>query len=424
MRKFLALFTLLALSIVSPAFADWTGKDASGSTITFKNADDCTSVVCVPVAALVNAAGATLYGTAGTANAGVLSIQGIASMTPVGISIASGGAAAGALAAGAGVDGWDLTQGAKADAVCPTATGTCSSIALLKFLNTNVASPPPLNVNGSNTAWTGLTPGVAQTGTIIAANMDLSSVAGIALGAMANYGTSPGAVKVQGVNAFVTNTVTVTGAGGTFPATLNTTPSLANGNGVVLTQGGAVLSATNGGFQNVLQGNAVLSATNGLYANLLQGNAVLSATNGLYANLMVGNAAVATGTGAIGSTVPRFGVATDQATNAGAALVKGGVGTVNGGSDYETVAASQTAQALGATGATGDYLSHCVLQPTTTGAGTMTILDNATVIFTFTTGTLSNLVPIAIPIGALSVSGAWKVTTGANESVTCFGKFT
>lgn len=133
---------------------------------------------------------------------------------------------------------------------------------------------------------------------------------------------------------------------------------------------------------------------------------------------------VLTGTGATGTGAQRVTVSTDQATNAGAALVKGGVGTVNGGSDYETVAASQTAQALGATGATGDYLSHCVLQPTTTGAGTMTILDNATVIFTFTTGTLSNLAPIAIPIGAISVSGAWKVTTGANETATCFGKFT
>lgn len=38
---------------------------------------------------------------------------------------------------------------------------------------------------------------------------------GTALGAMANYGTSPGAVLVPGVNAFITNTVTVSN-GGTF----------------------------------------------------------------------------------------------------------------------------------------------------------------------------------------------------------------
>lgn len=39
--------------------------------------------------------------------------------------------------------------------------------------------------------------------------MSLSAVSGSALGAPANYGTSPGAVLVPGVNAFVTNTPTV-----------------------------------------------------------------------------------------------------------------------------------------------------------------------------------------------------------------------
>lgn len=91
---------------------------------------------------------------------------------------------------------------------------------------------------------------------------------------------------------------------------------------------------------------------------------------------------------------------------------------------YETVAASQTAQVLGGAGATGDYLSHVILQPVTTAAGTMTILDNATVIFTFTTGTLADLRPVTIPINAYSVSGAWKITTGANETATAFGVFT
>ena len=95
-----------------------------------------------------------------------------------------------------------------------------------------------------------------------------------------------------------------------------------------------------------------------------------------------------------------------------------------GGLEYETVAASQTAQALGATGATGDYLSHVVIQPVTTAAGTTTIIDNATVIFTFTTGTLGDLRPIVVPINAFSVSGAWKITTGASVTATAFGDFT
>lgn len=115
-------------------------------------------------------------------------------------------------------------------------------------------------------------------------------------------------------------------------------------------------------------------------------------------------------------------------TNAGAALVKGGVGVVNGGSTYQHVAASQTGAVLQtSTGAIGDYLSHCVIYPVTTAAGSVTVFDNAnaagTNVIEFATGTLSNLAPIAIPVGAVSTAGAWKVTTGANETVVCYGKF-
>lgn len=86
-----------------------------------------------------------------------------------------------------------------------------------------------------------------------------------------------------------------------------------------LAAGTALIGAT-----NTFQGGAALSATNGLYSNVLQGNTVLSATNGIYANLLVGNVAVATGTGAQGSTSPRFTVATDSATIAGSASMPPG----------------------------------------------------------------------------------------------------
>ena len=175
---------------------------------------------------------------------------------------------------------------------------------------------------------------------------------------------------------------------------------------------------------------AVNSATNGIYTNLLQGNAVLSATNGTYVNLLVGNAAVATGTGAQGATVPRMTVATDQATNAGAALVKGGVGVVSGGSFYQAVAASQTATVLqSSTGATGDYLSHCTIYPTSTTPGVVTVFDNtntaanSAILFPGGASSVSNLVPFTVPVGAVSKNGAWEVTTGANVSVVCYGKF-
>ena len=94
--------------------------------------------------------------------------------------------------------------------------------------------------------------------------------------------------------------------------------------------------------------------------------------------------------------------------------------------EYETVAASQTAQVLGATGALGDYLAEILVIPATTSPGNVIILDNATSITVFTGGasSVSNLVPFSIPLGIVSVSGAWKVTTGANVSVIGIGSFT
>ncbi len=57
MRKIL-IALVFCVSLVAPALADWTGKDASGSTITFKNSGTCTSVVCVPQAQPVDSTGA------------------------------------------------------------------------------------------------------------------------------------------------------------------------------------------------------------------------------------------------------------------------------------------------------------------------------------------------------------------------------
>jgi len=95
-------------------------------------------------------------------------------------------------------------------------------------------------------------------------------------------------------------------------------------------------------------------------------------------------------------------------------------------SEYETVAASQTGQVLGATGGTGDYLSHLLVIPATTSPGAIAILDNATSITVFTGGasSVTNLVPFVIPLGMTSVGGAWSVTTGAAVSVVAVGNFT
>ena len=286
---------------------------------------------------------------------------------------ASGAFASGAAASGSWADGAIVTLGTKADTACTSAP--CSTNGWLAGLPADLALPPNLLVNGTATAWTGLTPGTAQTGTIIAANSDLTSVGGVAIGAMANYGTSPGAVKVQGVNA----SITAIAAGATIIGKFGidqTTPGTTNGISIVGVNGATALG----------------------------------------------------GTGAVGAGAQRVAVGTDPATVAGTAPVKTSVPIIDGANTYNTIAASQSAQALtgGSGGATGDYLSHCTVIPTTVSPGVVTILDNSTTIYGFPGGSssLSNLVPFSIPIGALSTSGAWKITTGAGLSVVCVGKFT
>jgi hypothetical protein len=130
-------------------------------------------------------------------------------------------------------------------------------------------------------------------------------------------------------------------------------------------------------------------------------------------NVVVGYRTDATATG-----IP---VAVTPATPLPVTLQNGGAGV-----EYETVAASQTAQILGATGAAGDFLSGLLVTPATTSPGNVIILDNAISITVFTGGasSVSNLVPFFIPVGANSVSGAWKATTGANVSVVAIGNFT
>lgn len=102
------------------------------------------------------------------------------------------------------------------------------------------------------------------------------------------------------------------------------------------------------------------------------------------------------------------------------------------GNDYAAVAAGVTAQALtradgGAGGAVGDYLSHFFITPAIAACGAVSLLDGGTTVFTFAGGgttALPTLAPIPIPVGAKSVNGAWKITTGDNVAVMAIGNFT
>jgi hypothetical protein len=63
MRKISLLLALVASLIGSQAFADFTAKNAAGTTITFKNPTDCTAGTCVPEAQIVDSTGAAVVGT-------------------------------------------------------------------------------------------------------------------------------------------------------------------------------------------------------------------------------------------------------------------------------------------------------------------------------------------------------------------------
>ena len=104
---------------------------------------------------------------------------------------------------------------------------------------------------------------------------------------------------------------------------------------------------------------------------------------------------------------------------------------ITGQTNYNTVAASQTAQVLQDPialdgGAKGDYIEGLIITPTATSPGAVTLLDLTTSIPVFAGGasSLSNLVPFYVPLGLFSLNGPWSITTGSGLSVIAVGLFT
>lgn len=92
---------------------------------------------------------------------------------------------------------------------------------------------------------------------------------------------------------------------------------------------------------------------------------------------------------------------------------------------YETVAASQTAQALGAAGAAGDRLNKLIISVATAATSTVTLLDDTTsIVITAAVTPIGVYVVDFGEVGMVSVSGAWKITTGAGATVIALGSFT
>lgn len=95
------------------------------------------------------------------------------------------------------------------------------------------------------------------------------------------------------------------------------------------------------------------------------------------------------------------------------------------GNGYETVAANQTDQVLGATGAAGDYLESLVCVVATAATSQVQIKDGAGSAITVLPNNVgAGVGTVVIRLGVLSSNGAWKVSTGAGVSVVAVGKFT
>lgn len=355
-----------------------------------------------------------------------------------------------------------------------------------------VGSSNPLPISGSFSASLApFTPGLSGaratpiTVTVADSSGNLPTNTGSVI--VYNVGANPMYCNVNGIAATVADQY-ISSAGGWFnfgvPAGTTTLHCIATGGSTTANAaGGTGLGAGTGGGSGGAGGGGAITAASGSYASgALSAGSIAS---GAYASGSIGSGAVASGayaSGSIGSGAMASGavaagaVATgaivdgayltdgaiaDAAVTAGAtgsnsaklraisrdigtvatnsALplpAQTGIGNVNigavqsAGSKYIAVAASQTATVLQASaGAAGDYLSHCVIYPTSTSPGVVTVFDNtntaatSAILFAGGATSTSNLTPISVPVGAVSTAGAWKVTTGASVSVVCYGKF-
>ncbi len=101
----------------------------------------------------------------------------------------------------------------------------------------------------------------------------------------------------------------------------------------------------------------------------------------------------------------------------------GRVTAINSATGYEPVAASQTDQVMGTTGAAGDWLKHLVITPATTSPGAVSVTDGAgspITVFAGGASSVADLTPFTVTLDMVAVT-AWKVSTGADVSV---GRFT
>lgn len=239
-KLLLAILFLLPLPAIA---ADNAIVVTVGSGLTIRSKDIGAGVQS-PMNILGDLTGTAIYGTAGTANTNVITVQGIASGTVIPVSLTSTTITGTVAVTQSGT--WTVQPGntANTTAWLMTGSGTAGSAATGVLTIQGIASMTPLLANPGTAANWGVgtssqnsatvangqlalaqfntTPTTITTGNMSPLQMDsagkllvnctgcsssssITSWGGGTLGAMANYGTSPGAVLVPGVNAFVTN---------------------------------------------------------------------------------------------------------------------------------------------------------------------------------------------------------------------------
>lgn len=171
MRKLSILLALVAGLFTFPAYADFTGKDASAATITFKNPGTCTAVVCVPVAQLYDGTNVVTLSTAG-ADGASNTLTGVPVYSRTGVYNGST---------------WDRWTGAVTVASLPLPTGAATS-ALQTTGNTSLATiatnsgtqATAANQSTGNTSLASIvtnTTGIATAANQTAANTSLATIA-------------------------------------------------------------------------------------------------------------------------------------------------------------------------------------------------------------------------------------------------------
>jgi hypothetical protein len=281
--------------------------------------------------------------------------------------------ATGAAVSGAFVDGAIATIGTKADAAWTSGAG--SEISLLKTIAAGVINTidegaftfgTTVNLPAACVFQTTPTSNALTTGQMGAvqctSNRSLFTNAyqwaGGVLGAMANYGTSPGAVLVPGVNAFVTNTIAATVSG---VSTAANQPSNA-----------AIGSTTSGQTGNLEMGAVTTAAPT--YTTAQTNPLSLTTAGGLRTDeSTVAGTTISTGAGATGTGTQRVGIAQDTTTIAGSAPGTAGSASAN----VVTVQgiASMTALKVDGSGVT-QPVSGTVTVTQATGTNLHTVCDS------------------------------------------------